>query len=213
MPRGHYSRKTVYEAIDKEREYQDGLWGALDATDENDLPAFLGYMWIQYEKAQEANLVNIEASHHQIRKVAALAVAALEYFGVAFRGTTKPRALFLRLIGAVFPRFKVKPLNTDWVFKDVDAPVHRDTVRDAIDRERDYQDSLGPDRCIGRNGGNTIEQNPLSLGATLTMLRYYLRQADEAWTMKPGDDAALHSVRKIAAICVRHMETYGPRYR
>ena len=76
----------------------------------------------------------------------------------------------------------------------------RKEVYDAIDSERDYQNSLGPFRT----------NEPLhTVGDELTMLATYLRKAQDAYTSKPGVEAALHEVRKIAALAVRCMENHG----
>ena len=84
--------------------------------------------------------------------------------------------------------------------------MDRKEVYEVIDGERDYQDSLGPDRT--RDPGNV---HRLVQGEDLVLIRHYLRKAEDAWTMSGGEmvPAALHEVRKIAAICVRQMEKYG----
>jgi len=79
----------------------------------------------------------------------------------------------------------------------------------SVDCERDYQDKLGPDRCVGRYAGNTIDKNPLSVGASFVMLEHYVVDARRDWTMQPGNEAAMHSIRKIAAIAIRDLETHG----
>jgi hypothetical protein len=43
----------------------------------------------------------------------------------------------------------------------------------------------------------------------LVCLRVYLRKAEAAWTLKAGDEPALHEIRKIAAIALRALQTYG----
>ena len=80
----------------------------------------------------------------------------------------------------------------------------RAEVYAAIDSERDYQDRLGADRTAG-------QAHPV--GSYLTMLRHYLREAEEAWTKTAGDAAALESIRKIAGISVRCMEDHGTTLR
>lgn len=76
----------------------------------------------------------------------------------------------------------------------------RDFVYAAIDSERDYQDALSYERTDG-----SIK----SVGDYLTMLRHYLDEANHEWVMNPGDEPALHSIRKVAAIAVRCMEEHG----
>ena len=76
----------------------------------------------------------------------------------------------------------------------------REEIYVAIDSERDYQDSLGPLRT----------NEPVhSVGDELTMLATYLRKAQDAYTSQPGVEAALHEIRKVAAIAVRCMENHG----
>lgn len=73
-------------------------------------------------------------------------------------------------------------------------------VYGAIDRERDYQNSLSPMRT----------NEPVhSVGDELTMLATYLRKAQDAYTSTPGVDAAMHEIRKVAALAVRAMENHG----
>jgi hypothetical protein len=80
------------------------------------------------------------------------------------------------------------------------GPLSRHIVYAYIGAERDYQDSLPPSRTDGQ---------PRSIGDYFTMLRYYMRQADEAWTVNPGNGPALDVIRKIAGICVHCMEDHG----
>lgn len=76
----------------------------------------------------------------------------------------------------------------------------REQVYKAIDGERDYQDSLGCDRTDGSDK---------TVGDYITMLSTYQRRAADNWTNVPGNRAALHEIRKIAAIAVRCMEEHG----
>lgn len=98
----------------------------------------------------------------------------------------------------------------------VDDPVGRCTfehVKLAVDSERTYQDGLPETRCSGRGDGNTIDKNPLSVGASFIMLEHYIVNARHDWTMQAGDKYAMHCVRKIAAIAIRDLETHGlPNY-
>jgi hypothetical protein len=77
----------------------------------------------------------------------------------------------------------------------------RQEVYAAIDSERDYQDRLSDDR--------TEHHDKRTIGEYLTMLRYYVREADDNWTKHAGDAKALDSVRKVAAIVVHCMEDTG----
>lgn len=76
----------------------------------------------------------------------------------------------------------------------------RAEVYAAIDTERDYQDKLP--LCRG-------DGSPKSVGEYLTLLRAYSAKADSAWTDNPGDEKALHVIRKIAGIAVYCMEIHG----
>lgn len=73
-------------------------------------------------------------------------------------------------------------------------------VQAMVNTERQYQDELGMDRTDGR-GHN-------SAGYTV-MLRHYVTQATERWTVNPGDEYALDVMRKIAGIAVHCLEDCG----
>jgi hypothetical protein len=73
--------------------------------------------------------------------------------------------------------------------------MNRADVYKLLDGERAYQESLWP--------------APHSVGDYLTMLRYYGRLADAAWTVNSGDQPALNVIRKITAIGVHCMEEHG----
>lgn len=81
-------------------------------------------------------------------------------------------------------------------------PASRADVYAAIDSERAYQNSLGGDRREPREINHSV-------GDYLTMLRFYVTKADQAWTDNPGTDAAMNVIRKIAGIAVRAMEEHG----
>jgi hypothetical protein len=76
----------------------------------------------------------------------------------------------------------------------------REEVYTLIDGERDYQDRLPPSRTDG---------SAKSVGDYLTMLRYYLTQAEAKWTSSSGNLGALDNIRKIAGITVKCMEDHG----
>jgi hypothetical protein len=96
------------------------------------------------------------------------------------------------------------------VIRRVDSAVRptkigREDVYIAIDTERAYQDSLGADRCAFEQG----RMRNHSVGDHLVMLNEYVRRALEAWVNNPGDEQALHVIRKVAGIAVRCMERHG----
>jgi hypothetical protein len=76
----------------------------------------------------------------------------------------------------------------------------RNTVYVAIDGERAYQDTLGPDRTDGEKR---------TVGDYITMLSRYVRLAQDAWTDNPGNTQALDIMRKVAGIAVHCMEDHG----
>lgn len=78
--------------------------------------------------------------------------------------------------------------------------MNRTDVYKIIDTERDYQDNLPPSRT-------NYEKH--TVGDYITMLHFYMRQLDEAWTMNAGNDEALVVMRKIAGIAVHCMEDWG----
>lgn len=83
----------------------------------------------------------------------------------------------------------------------------RDRVYRVIDTERDYQDYLKKDRAeFPTDGTRSIKH---SVGDFCTMMQYYQNELVEAWTKNPGDEQALHTMRKIAAIAVNCMEQNG----
>lgn len=85
----------------------------------------------------------------------------------------------------------------------------RGDVYRAIDGERKYQDSKW-------NPETTPSGGQHSVGAWLTFMRVYLRQAEEQLTGKPdpeASDQALHTIRKVAAMAVACMEQNGVKTR
>jgi len=77
----------------------------------------------------------------------------------------------------------------------------RKKVYEAIDEERDYQDSL-----IAKG---TFEKTIKTTAEEILMIGHYADKARAEWTNKYGDIPALEMVRKIAALCVRCMENNG----
>ena len=80
----------------------------------------------------------------------------------------------------------------------------RNFVFTVVESELDYQESLDASRTDGREH---------TVGEYVTMLQYYQNELVEAWTMNPGDNAALESMRKIAGIAFACMEKHGANHR
>jgi len=78
-------------------------------------------------------------------------------------------------------------------------------VWNAILKERDYQDGLR-ERSV-------FEQGEVSVGEEVLMIHRYAHLAEEAYTDNHGTFAARDVVRKIAAMCVRCLETHGVVHR
>jgi hypothetical protein len=76
----------------------------------------------------------------------------------------------------------------------------RQQVYAAIDTERDYQDSLPPNRTDGRQH---------TVGDYILMMEEYVALARVSWVNQSGDYAALDVIRKVAGIAVRCMEEHG----
>lgn len=76
----------------------------------------------------------------------------------------------------------------------------REEVFELITSERDYQDSLSSARTDG---------STKTVGDYITMLSHYVNKMQEAWTMNPGNTAALDVMRKVGAIAVHCMEDHG----
>lgn len=86
------------------------------------------------------------------------------------------------------------------------------TACDALWAEIKYQDNLSI----------RTDDEAASVPAFLTLLRRYLRKAEDAWADNPGKvqedgtvqvSEALHSLRKLAAIATRAMIYNGIRFR
>ena len=80
----------------------------------------------------------------------------------------------------------------------------RGEVFAVIDSERNYQDGLDHTRTDGCAKG---------VGDYLSLIRTYLRQAEDKYAFNPGNVEALHSIRKIAGIAVACMEQHGAHFR
>lgn len=81
------TRQEVYKAIDGERDYQDRKWGTLEQHPHH-VAEWVGIVGYYCAKAMGAHLSNDEKLH-ELRKVAAVAVAALEQHGVLGRPTVQ----------------------------------------------------------------------------------------------------------------------------
>lgn len=86
------NRSTVYYAIDGERDYQDSKLGnsRREKTEDNrELGSLILFMDVYVEKAKAAfagpHPEGKEEALHQIRKVAALGVLAMELYGAPRR--------------------------------------------------------------------------------------------------------------------------------
>lgn len=76
----------------------------------------------------------------------------------------------------------------------------RKEVYELVDGEREYQNNLPGFRTDGKQH---------TVGDYVTMLTHYVNKLHEAWTMNPGNQAALDVMRKCAGITVRCMEEHG----
>jgi hypothetical protein len=76
----------------------------------------------------------------------------------------------------------------------------REKVYNAINSERDYQDTLSSDRTDGAKH---------TVGDYIVMLQHYQQELVKAWTANAGTDEALNVMRKIAGIAVHCMEDHG----
>ena len=74
-------------------------------------------------------------------------------------------------------------------------------VIDAINEELEYQSSL---TSLGRD-----DARDHGVAGQLVILGVYAQEAQVAWVKNAGDDQALDSLRKVAAIAIRALEQYG----
>jgi len=81
------NRKEIYNRIDSERDYQDEKWGSrrqMDGTPDEEKPIaeWINYMEYHISRAKEkVYLLDKEAALHELRKVTALGVRAMEIHG------------------------------------------------------------------------------------------------------------------------------------
>jgi len=85
--RTQLSRAQAYSAIDSERAYQDSKWGGPEHDKYKTTGDFIVYMTEYLRRAQAAYTTETGdlAALHMIRKVAALAVACMEFNGAPQR--------------------------------------------------------------------------------------------------------------------------------
>lgn len=82
-------REEVYELINGERDYQDKKWGGPEHDKRHSLGDFLLYMRYYLSEAEVCyGTDSYEYTADNVRKVAALAVAAMEQFETPPRGGT-----------------------------------------------------------------------------------------------------------------------------
>jgi len=78
-------RRTIYEVIDEERGYQDEKWGSIEDY-ETDMAAWVVHIERHLEKAKAAVYERKDKEVlSEIRKIAALGVAAMEEHGFVRR--------------------------------------------------------------------------------------------------------------------------------
>lgn len=178
------SRQEVYAAIRGELEYAENIWkvrsnlAGEQYTNDADKPT---EDWLIFIKGYFNDAVAAAAHQadpwptlHAIRKLASLCVRCMLSNGVVNR-------------------------NSKVVVKG-QSLVDLGYVLGAIDRERDYQDSLSSDRTDGRQHKVT---------GYLAMFSTYLDRAINGWTEQAGDEKALDNVRKLAGIAVHCLEDCG----
>jgi hypothetical protein len=90
---GKMERQEIYSRIDGERDYQDANWGSrrqMDGTPDEEKPVaeWINYIEYHLNKAKERVYhLDTEGATHELRKVAALAVRAMEIHGCPERIT------------------------------------------------------------------------------------------------------------------------------
>lgn len=77
----------------------------------------------------------------------------------------------------------------------------RRQVYKEIDLEREYQKQMGPER--------TLDGDNHTVGDHITLLQAYVNKAVAEYADRPGDERALHVIRKITALGVRCLEKHG----
>ena len=79
--------------------------------------------------------------------------------------------------------------------------MKREKVFGAIIGERYYQDA--------QQKGGRFEKKVHTVGEELLLMKVYLDKAIAKYAKYYGDAAALHGIRKVAALAVRCMENHG----
>lgn len=81
------SREDVYRIIDGERDYSDGIWESEDKVDsEKSVAEWLVYMRYHLDQAfNDVYMMSDECAMSQVRRIAGLAVACMEYNEVSPR--------------------------------------------------------------------------------------------------------------------------------
>lgn len=79
--------------------------------------------------------------------------------------------------------------------------VVTEEVISGINGELAYQASL--------QGSGRADAVDHGVSGQLVTLKVYTDEALVAWTKNPGDEKALHALRKVAAIAVRALVNYG----
>lgn len=85
--------------------------------------------------------------------------------------------------------------------------MKRNVVFEAINRERDYQDSMTPDRSVCKTTLSQMDR--------IGLMEVCLNRAKEAWYSEPGKalETVSEQFRKVAALCVQDGEQNGMPYR
>ena len=78
------TREEVYNIINKERDYQDSLWGGRPHDEFKSVGDFIVYMdrYMTQVKEEYTTKAGNTAALDQLRKVVALGIACFEYNGV-----------------------------------------------------------------------------------------------------------------------------------
>lgn len=79
------TRAEVYAAIDSEREYQDKKWGGESHDQLWNVGDWLVFMEVFLDKAKKEYTAFEGNPSDEVRKVAALAIACMEYNGISPR--------------------------------------------------------------------------------------------------------------------------------
>jgi hypothetical protein len=85
--------QTAFDALKEERDYQDALWGPTETRGDHNNLEMLTYIRSYAEQGLEAlsrkaDVVAQPESQHIMRKIGALAVAAMQQNGVVRRDST-----------------------------------------------------------------------------------------------------------------------------